>query len=115
MSSRSEEHYLEDLIDACERIVQYTVEMTFFDFTEDSRTIDAVLRNIIVIGEVVNRLPMAFIEENPGIPWHSMRGLRNFVVHEYRHIDISKLWETVQRDIPSILPELKRICTDSTI
>ncbi len=115
MSSRSEEHYLEDLIDACERIIRYTAEMTFGDFTEDSRTIDAVLRNIIVIGEVVNRLPTALIEENPGIPWHSMRGLRNFVVHEYRHIDISKLWETVQSDIHSILPELNRLSTDLSL
>ncbi len=115
VSSQSEKEYLEDLIEACEWILHYTDDMTFEDFSEDRRTIDAVLRNIIVVGEAVNKLPTAFTEENPRIPWHSMRGLRNFVVHEYRSIDLPRLWETVQNDIPSILPELKRLCTDPTL
>jgi len=115
MSSRSEEHHLDDLIEACKRIILYTADMTFDDFSEDERTVDAVLRNIIVIGEAVNRLPTEIIEDNPGIPWHIMRGLRNFVVHEYSRIDTSKLWQTVQNDIPPILPELKRLCTELSI
>ncbi len=115
MSSRSEYHHLDDLIESCKRIILYTAEMTLDDFSEDDRTVDAVLRNIIVLGEAVNRLPAAIIDDNPDIPWYSMRGLRKVVVHEYRDIDIAKLWQTVQLDIPSILPEISKLADDPAL
>lgn len=114
MQPRSGVHYLKDLVEALERIDRYTKSMTFQVFSKDERTIDAVIRNIIVIGEAVNKIPETVIDSNPEIPWSSIRGLRNLVVHEYLNIDLSILWETIQQDLIVLLPEMARLKSERT-
>ncbi|MFC1627609.1 DUF86 domain-containing protein [Gemmatimonadota bacterium] len=112
MSTRSESIYLQDIITSFERISHYVTEMSFDEFFSDAKTIDAVIRNIIVIGEAVNRLPESLINAHPDLPWHAMRGLRNVVVHEYSRIDLYDLWDTVHVDLPAILPVIKNLADD---
>ena len=114
MQPRSGVHYLKDLVEALERIDRYTKSMTFHVFSKDERTIDAVIRNIIVIGEAVNKMPETVIDSNPEIPWNNIRGLRNLVVHEYFNIDLSILWETIQQDLIVLLPEMARLKSERT-
>ena len=113
MHSRSWIQLLNDLIDAIERIVSYTDGMTPEAFAEDQKTIDAVVRNLTVIGEAANRIPQNVIEENPFIPWSQMRGLRNLIVHEYFRIDPAILWVTIQNDLIPLQTLLWDMQTDS--
>ena len=74
MSERKPFLLIEDIIESCKKILTYTEGMSFIDFTADSKTIDAVIRNFEIIGEAANRLPENFKEENSSINWHKIRG-----------------------------------------
>jgi uncharacterized protein with HEPN domain len=69
-------------------------------------TIDAVIRNFAVIGEAARQIPPEIETRYSDVPWHKMRGLRNIVVHEYFGVDMSIVWETIQTDLPSIIPSI---------
>jgi len=93
---------IEDIIDSTKKILNYTKNLSFDDFSNDSKTIDAVIRNFEIIGEAANRLPESFKDEHPTIDWHRIRGFRNRIVHHYFGIDYSIVWQIKE----SFLPEL---------
>ena len=74
--------------------------MGLSDLVGDRRTVDAVLRNITVIGEAARNIPTEVMVRHPEIPWREMGDFRNVVVHMYFGIDMSILWETIQNDLP---------------
>jgi len=83
--------------------------MTFDQFAEDQKTIDAVVKNFIVIGEAASNLPDDFIEQHPDLPWREMRDMRNIMVHEYFGVDNLIVWDTVKKNLPPVLPLLKQL------
>ncbi|MHB8205077.1 MAG: HepT-like ribonuclease domain-containing protein [Desulfomonilaceae bacterium] len=100
---------IQDILDALEAILAYTEGMEFPDFVADRRTVDAVIRNLAVIGEAAAHIPDEVCAEYTDIPWTDMRAMRNFVVHEYFGVSDTILWDTVTRNIPSLHEPLKRI------
>lgn len=74
---------LRDMIAAIDRIAECTTDMSDETFAGDGRTVDAVVRNLIVIGEAASRVPEAYRAAHAQVPWPIMRGMRNVVVHEY--------------------------------
>jgi uncharacterized protein with HEPN domain len=83
MSSREPRLLIEDILDSANKILDYTKGLSFEDFTKDSKTIDAVVRNFEIIGEACSRLPENFKEEHSFLDWNRIRGLRNRIVHHY--------------------------------
>ena len=81
------------MLESCNKILQYTENMDFEAFCNDSKTIDAVIRNFEIIGEAANRLPEDFKDDHNNIDWHRIRGFRNRIVHDYIGIDFSIVWE----------------------
>ncbi len=77
MSKRELNLLLEDILESAEKIISYTLNLTYDDFITDSKTIDAVIRNFEIIGEAANSLPDDFKDKHDEIDWHKMRGLRN--------------------------------------
>jgi uncharacterized protein with HEPN domain len=100
---------ISDIIDAITAIQEYTAGMDFDDFTEDRKTVDAVVRNFTIIGEAAIRVPQQVINTNPEIPWRDMSDLRNIVVHEYFGVSDKILWETIESDLPPLVPLLERL------
>ena len=100
---------ISDIIEAIQFILEYVEGMTFDQFADDRKTIDAVVRNFIVIGEAVSHLPDDFIENHPALPWREMRDMRNIVVHEYFGVDNLIIWDTVKKNLPPVLPLLKHL------
>ena len=100
---------LEDIVQAVEKILRYTDGMTFEQFLADDRTVDAVVRNLTVIGEAARHIPDDFTAGHPEIPWKEMRGIRNVVVHEYFGVSKTIVWETTKRDLPVLLPSLRGV------
>jgi uncharacterized protein with HEPN domain len=92
MSKRQPQLLLEDILESAEKILTYTQSLTYEEFTADSKTIDAVVRNFEIIGEVANRLPDEFKDASEQVDWHKIRGLRNRIVHNYFGIDYSIIW-----------------------
>lgn len=103
-----------DIIDAVAVVQRYTSGMKFEDFAGDRKTVDAVIRNFIIIGEAACHIPEEVCQANPEIPWPDMRAMRNFVVHEYFGVNDKILWDTIQVDLPPIVPLLKSLITSHT-
>jgi uncharacterized protein with HEPN domain len=106
---RSWELRISDIIEAIENALEYSSGMTFEQFVEDRKTIDAVIRNFIIIGEAASHLPEDFTEMHPDFPWREMRDMRNIVIHEYFGVDNRIVWETLQKNLPPLLPLLKHL------
>jgi uncharacterized protein with HEPN domain len=72
-----------DILDTIGRIDAYVGDMTFEQFAADRRTLDAIERNFISIGEAARAIPEDIIQQFHELPWGDMRAMRNFVVHVY--------------------------------
>jgi len=91
--------YLLHIRDAIDLIADYTKDGRA-TFLSDSKTQDAVLRKLEVIGEAVKHLSSTAKERNPDIPWRAISGLRDKLIHEYFGVNLSLVWEVVERDLP---------------
>ena len=109
MPRRNWELRITDIIEAIETVLEYTAGMTYEQFLSDRRTIDAVIRNFITIGEAASHLPDDLIKIQPDIPWREMRDMRNIVVHEYFGVDNRVVWETLQKNLPPLLLQLRKL------
>ena len=95
--------YLQHILDAIDRAISYAAGMDFAAFEKDTRTQDAVIRSIEIIGEAANKVRTAdpaFAAGLPNIPWEVMYGMRNRIVHDYFEVDREVVWQTVQQDLP---------------
>lgn len=109
MSKRASKLYLEDIISSLESIEEYTKKMSFDNFIHERKTIDAVVRNLEIIGEAARNMPQEIILKHPNIPWEKMVSMRNKVIHEYFGIDLEILWKTIQEDLPGLKKKIKGI------
>jgi uncharacterized protein with HEPN domain len=100
---------IEDILEAIEKIQRYTRDMSFEMFDRDDMTFDAVVRNFIIVGEAASRLPQELVARYPAVPWHKMRALRNIAVHDYTRVSHSVVWETVNKHLPSLVPQLRQV------
>ena len=83
MPPREWKLYIEDILEAISKIQRYTEGMDLKAFRASDITVDAVQRNLTIIGEAARQVPPKIVEGYPDIPWNKMRGLRNVVVHQY--------------------------------
>lgn len=112
MKDRELRDYINDLIEACEDILSFTKGMSYSEFTDDRKTVNAVIRSLEVIGEATKKLPTSFKNNFPNIPWKQMAGMRNKLIHEYFGIDKQMVWQAIEKHIPYILPLIKEITID---
>ena len=106
MSRRDWSLFVADMQEAIEKIASYVDAMTFTDFQSDTRTVDAVVHNLLVIGEAARCLPASIKENHPDIDWIAINCLRNRIAHEYFGLSLSVIWEIVQRDLPRLQQQL---------
>ena len=112
MSKRDPKLLVGDILDSAGKILEYTKGLNFEDFTKDSKTADAVIRNFEIIGEAANRLPEEFKNSYPNIDWHRIRGFRNRIVHDYFGIDYSIVWLIKESFIPDMMIQLQPLSAD---
>ena len=107
MSSRDWRESVQDILDAIAEIKAFTEDMDLKAFRQDQKTVRAVEMNFIIIGEAAASIPDEIVEDNPGVPWHLMRGMRNRIVHAYFSVDEQIMWDTLKADIPGLVAELE--------
>src|SRR5450432_3309743 len=108
MPKRDAALLVEDIHSALARIVRYTSGVTREQFLADEKTIDAVVRNLEIVGEAVRWLPEDFKIRHANIAWGQIAGLRNRIVHDYFGLDLEIIWQVLQTS----LPEFKRQVDD---
>ena len=109
MPKRNTKLYLDDIKLAIRKIEKYTREISQKVFESDEKTIDAMVRNLEVIGEAVSNLSKEFRHKHPNIPWRKIIDMRNKVIHEYFGIDWEILWGTIKEDIPEFKKQISKI------
>ena len=87
--------YLADILEAVRRILSYTDGMSLEDFEKSLVTVDAVVRNLEVIGEAAGRIPSEIQAEAPDIEWRKIIALRNVLAHEYFGVNTKIVWDVV--------------------
>jgi uncharacterized protein with HEPN domain len=93
---------LRDISEAIDAITAFTNGMDFKAFREDARTVAAVERKLLVISEAAVRLGADAEVLCPGLPWHNIRGIGNWLRHQYDRVDVETVWNTVSDDLPPL-------------
>lgn len=107
MSKRDNDLLLQDIIEAAQKILRYTQDLSFESFIDDEKTIDAVIRNFEIIGEAASRLSEDFKSTHSNINWKKLKGFRNRLVHEYFGVDHKILWSIVQNELAVLIVKIK--------
>ena len=95
--------FLDDLIDSAGRIQHITEGLDFAAFQQDISVHDAVLMNLLVIGEAVKNLPEQVRDQAPQINWRAIAGMRDLIAHKYFALDDHIVWDTVANHIAPLL------------
>lgn len=103
-----DEACLRDIVDCCERIIAKTKDRTLEQFLETEDLHDIVVRQFSVIGEAARQLSDEARERIHDVPWHEIVAMRIKLIHEYRDIDLTEVWKTIQVDITHLMTTVKR-------
>jgi uncharacterized protein with HEPN domain len=88
--------------------------LTLKRFSNDPKTIFAVIRALEIIGEAVKNIPHSIKERYPEAPWRAMAGMRDKLIQGYFGVNLETVWKTVIEDIPGFLPAIRKIVDDIT-
>ncbi len=102
-NERNYQVFINDILEASQSISEYTKNYDFIKFSNDKKTIDAVIRNFEIIGEAAKKIPPNIREKYPNLHWKGMAGMRDKLIHEYFGINIEIIWETIEKEIPKII------------
>ena len=100
---------VEDILESIQKIQRYTHEMDFNSFASNEAIVDAVIRNFEVIGEAARHIPETIQLKSPEIPWRDISDMRNVVIHEYFGISLQIIWDTIQKDLGTMVLPLQRL------
>jgi uncharacterized protein with HEPN domain len=109
MSKRDDNVILQDIKEAINRIISYTLKMDYEEFQQDYKTQDAVIRNIEILGEATKLLSNETKSKYPDIPWKEIAGTRDRLIHDYFGVNIDIIWDIAKTEIQSLSLKLKDI------
>jgi uncharacterized protein with HEPN domain len=106
---RDDNAYLLDMLLAAREAVALADGLTFEAFEQNRMAQLAVLKAVETVGEAAARIDADTKAAHPEIPWTGIVGMRNRLVHGYFNINLARVWNTVERDIPRLIPQLERL------
>jgi uncharacterized protein with HEPN domain len=109
MPERSWQFRLEDMLLCTRNILDYTNGISKEEFMAERKAIEAVLYNLVIIGEAASRISEQDQSGVSEVPWNSIRGMRNRLIHDYPGMDLEIVWQTVQEDIPALKSILSEV------
>ncbi len=109
---RDDAAYLLDMLLAAQDAEEFASGLTFRQFDQDRLRQHAIIKAIEIIGEAAASVSRETREHHPAIPWREIVGMRNRLVHAYFEVDVERVWETVQRDIPQLISLIEPLAPD---
>jgi uncharacterized protein with HEPN domain len=94
--------YLNDILTSTAKIEEYTKDVSFEEFSEDSMREDAIIRNLITIGEAVKSIPNDIKSKSSKIEWEEVAGFRDILIHQYFGTDLETVWGIIKNDLPKL-------------
>ena len=97
------------MLEAAEKAVKLSEGKSRADLDSDETFALAVTRLLEILGEASNHVSDEIKENNPGIPWHEFRGVRNHLIHGYFDVDWDIIWQILSKDLPAVIPEIRKL------
>lgn len=114
MSNRTDKEFLRDIIEAVHRILNYTQKHNFDTFSKDTKTQDAVIRNIEIIGEASKNVSEDYRQQHSTLPWINMIRMIDKLIHHYFGINIDIVWNVIKVEMPKLEREINKIWKKQT-
>ncbi len=111
---RDETAYLFDMLIAAQEAEEFASNLTFQRFTRSRLHQKAILKSIEIVGEAAAHIDEKTKRANPQIPWQDIISMRNRLVHGYFQVDLERVWDTVQEDIPYLIELVKPLVSPET-
>ncbi len=112
MYKRKYIHFLNDIFTSSEKILSLVEKKSFDEFLKDWVIVDAIIRNLEIIGEATKHLPKDLKQKYVDIEWKKIIGLRDVLSHEYFGINYKILWDIIKNKIPELREQIKKIIED---
>ena len=109
MSERGDMESLSDIKEAVRRIGLYIEEMDYEEFLQDTKTQDAVVRNLEILGEATKNISAGLKEGYPQIPWKKLAGVRDRLIHHYFGVNYDIVWVIIKEELPEIISQVEEI------
>ena len=97
--------YIQDILEAINKIEEYANKLSYESFSNNRMVVDAVVRNLEVMGEVAKNIPLDIKKKYNNVEWKKIIGFRDIVIHAYFGIDLKIVWDIVENKVQ----ELKRV------
>ena len=106
MPKRGDLEFLNDIQEAIKRVENYTKNVSYTSFAQDTKTQDAVVRNIEIMGEAVKNLSDNLKKKSEQIPWKKLAGIRERVIHSYFGVNYDIIWASAKKDLKEVSSEI---------
>ena len=110
LSLRINKIIVEKILRYVGKILDYTKDVKYDNFINNSILVEACVFNLSQIGELANKIDDEFEQNNSTIPWRVLYGLRNKIVHDYEGVNLILIWDIIKDDLPGLNIQLKELC-----
>lgn len=115
MTKRNYKMFIEDILGSIKKIESYIKGLSYEQFIKEGMMVDAVIRNLEIIGEAAKNIPDKTREENPEIPWNKMIGLRNIATHAYFGVDLEIIWKIITENLPKTKNQIRKMLRNNLL
>ena len=98
--------YIGHIHDSIEKIFGYVEGVDYDSFVSNDMLIDAVVRNLEIIGEAANHLSSEYCQTHDQVNWRNIIDMRNLLIHNYAGVNIKVVWDTCLMDLPELKSQL---------
>jgi uncharacterized protein with HEPN domain len=99
--------------DAIAKIERYLAGADYQTFAGNDMMIDAVIREMEIIGEAARNLSPSFVEEHSEMPWSRIKRMRNILIHEYFGVNLKVVWDTSRSNLPQLKTFIQNTLTEA--